>query len=137
MTKQTAITEETNRKKTRYSIVNSNTVFWYRFIVPHMDLYVAGEWEALWNTYIAPDLDNFMQQVFISMSREHLEERSRRGQMPFTIERSGNWWTNDDEAGTTDGFDVVSLGKTEGKSATIFTLCFYEQREIEVAEVHD
>ena len=42
---------------------------------------------------------------------------------------------NDDEAGTTDGFDVVSLGKTEGKSATIFTLCFYEQREIEVAEV--
>lgn len=135
VTKQTAITEETNRKKTRYSIINSNTVFWYRFIVPHMDLYVAGEWEALWNTYIAPDLDNFMQQVFISMSREHLEERSRRGQMPFTIERSGNWWTNDDEAGTTDGFDVVSLGKTEGKSATIFTLCFYEQREIEVAEV--
>ena len=55
--------------------------------------------------------------------------------MPFVIERSGNWWTNDDEAGTTDGFDVVSLGKTEGKSATIFTLCFYEQREIEVAEV--
>ena len=55
--------------------------------------------------------------------------------MPFTIERSGNWWTNDDEAGTTDGFDVVSLGKTEGKSATIFTLCFYEQREIEVAEI--
>ncbi len=135
VTKQTAITEETNRKKTRYSIVNSNTVFWYRFIVPHMDLYVAGEWDLLWDTYIAPDLDNFMQQVFISMSREHLEECSRRGQMPFTIERSGNWWTNDDEAGTTDGFDVVSLGKTEGKSATIFTLCFYEQREIEVAEV--
>ena len=135
VTKQTAITEETNRKKTRYSIVNSNTVFWYRFIVPHMDLYVAGEWDLLWNTYIVPDLDNFMQQVFIAMSREHLEERSRRGQMPFTIERSGNWWTNDDEAGTTDGFDVVSLGKTEGKSATIFTLCFYEQREIEVAEV--
>ena len=135
VTKQTAITEETNRKKTRYSIVNSNTIFWYRFIVPHQNLYYQGAWDELWDRFIAPDLDNFMQHVFTAMSRQYLEDSSRKGQMPFVIERSGNWWTNDDEAGTTDGFDVVSLGKTEGKSATIFTLCFYEQREIEVAEV--
>ena len=135
VTKQTAITEETNRKKTRYSIVNSNTIFWYHFIVPHQNLYYQGAWDELWDRFIAPDLDNFMQHVFTAMSRQYLEDSSRKGQMPFVIERSGNWWTNDDEAGTTDGFDVVSLGKTEGKSATIFTLCFYEQREIEVAEV--
>lgn len=135
VTKQTAITEETNRKKTRYSIVNSNTIFWYRFIVPHMDLYVAGEWDLLWDTKIAPNLDDFMQQVFTVMSREYLEGCSRIGKMPFVIERSGNWWTNDDEAGTTDGFDVVSLGKSQGKTAVIFTLCFYESRKIEMAEI--
>ncbi len=135
VTKQTAITEETNRKKTRYSIVNSNTVFWYRYIVPHMDLYLTGDWDSLWEKYIEPDLDSFMQQVFTDMSREYIETASKREIYDFSIERSGNWWTNDDEAGTTDGFDVVSLGKTQGKSATIFTLCFYEDSEIEMTQI--
>ena len=135
VTKETPITEETNRKKTRYSIVNSNTVFWYRFIVPHMNLYVTGQWDKLWDEVIAPDLDSFMQQVFIHISREYLEDMSNRGQMPFTIEKSGNWWVNDDEAGTTEGFDIVSIGTTEGRSATIFTLCYYGDRMVEVAEL--
>lgn len=135
VTKQTAITEETNRKKTRYSIVNSNVVFWYRYIVPHMDLYTTGQWDLLWDNYIAPELDSFMQQIFIRISREYLEEKARAGHMPFTIERSGNWWTNDDETGETEGFDIVSLGSANGKDATIFTLCFYEERAIAVAEL--
>ena len=135
VTKETPITEETNRKKTRYSIVNSNTAFWYRYLVPHMDLCATGQWDKLWDEVIAPDLDNFMQQVFICISREYIEGMSQKGQMPFTIERSGNWWVNDDEAGTTEGFDIVSVGSSDGKSATIFTLCFYEDRIIEVAEL--
>lgn len=135
VTKETPITEETNRKKTRYSIVNSNTVFWYRYLVPHMDLCLTGQWDSLWDEVIAPDLDNFMQQVFISISREYIEGMSEKGQMPFAIEKSGNWWVNDDEAGTTEGFDIVSVGTSDGKSATIFTLCFYEDRIIEVAEL--
>ena len=135
VTKQTAITEETNRKKTRYSIVNSNTVFWYQFIVPHMDLYSTGQWDQLWEEYILPDLDIFMQKVFIAMSREYIEEKSKKGEYPFLIERSGNWWTNDDEAGTTEGFDIVSLGTNGEKDVTVYSLCFYDNRIIEVAEI--
>ncbi len=137
VTKQNAITEETNRKKTRYSIVNNNTVFWYRYIVPNMDLYIADEWDELWDKRIVPELDDFMQRVFIEISREYIEKESTEGSMPFDIERTGNWWTNDDEAGTTEGFDIVSLGKSEGRSATIFTLCFYEDRAIEVIELKE
>lgn len=135
VTKQTAITEETNRKKTRYSIVNSNTIFWYRFIVPHIDLYLMGDWDTLWDSYILPQLDDFMQRVFVSMSREHLEDKSRRGIFPFRIQRSGNWWTNDDEAGTTEGFDIVSLGTAGDKEVIVYSLCFYEDRIIEIAEI--
>lgn len=135
VTKQTAITEETNRKKTRYSIVNSSVIFWYRYIVPHYTQFLTSDWADFYERFIADDIDNFMQQVFIAMSREHIERSSREGLLPFQIERSGNWWTNDDEAGTTDGFDVVSLGKSGDKDATIFTLCFYGERQIEVPEV--
>ena len=55
--------------------------------------------------------------------------------LPFTVEEIGNWWVNDDEAGTTDGFDLVSLGKCDGKSATIFAQCYYNQEPIEVAQL--
>ncbi|MDD6194126.1 MAG: DUF234 domain-containing protein [Lachnospiraceae bacterium] len=135
VTKETPITEETNRKKTRYSIVNSNIVFWYRYLVPHMELCLTEQWDTLWDEVIVPDLDSFMQQVFIDISREYIEGMSQKGQMPFSIEKSGNWWVNDDEAGTTEGFDIVSVGTADGKTATIFTLCFYEDRAIEVAEL--
>lgn len=137
VTKQNAITEETNRKKTRYSIINSNVVFWYRYLVTNREIYLAGKWDELWEKYIEPDLDQFMQQVFISIAREHMEQQSHDGKMPFSIERSGNWWTNDDEAGTTDGFDVVSLGTTEGKNAMVFTLCFYNDEPVEIAEIKE
>lgn len=135
VTKQNAITEESNRKKTRYLIVNTNVIFWYKYIVPHFDLYMEGRFDELWDNYIANDLNDYMQDVLTRMSREYLETQSDNGNMPFTIERSGNWWVNDDEAGTTDGFDVVSLGKTKGKSATIFTLCFYDENPVEIAEI--
>jgi AAA+ ATPase superfamily predicted ATPase len=137
VTKQNAITEESNRKKTRYFITNHNFVFWYRYLVPYRDLYMTGAWDELWEEHIAPDLESFMQQVFIDISREHMEEQSQMGQMPFAIERSGNWWTNDDEAGTTEGFDVVSLGKAQGKSATVFTQCFYNEEPVEIIKLKE
>ncbi len=135
VTKQTAITEETNRKKTRYSIVNTNTVFWYQFIVPNWDVYVADEWDELWDNKIEPNLGKFSQQVFVKMSQEYLERSCAKERMGFDIERSGNWWVNDDEAGTTEGFDIVSLGIAEDKPAAIFTLCFFEERTIGVPEL--
>ncbi len=135
VTKNTAITEETNRKKTRYSIVNFNTIFYYQFIVPNWDLYVTNQWDKLWDEMIAPNMGSFSQAVFVDMSRQYLERSCAKDRMGFEIERSGNWWTNDDEAGTTEGFDIVSLGIADEKPAAIFTLCFYEERTIGVSEL--
>ena len=133
-TKDTAITELTNRKKTRYSIVNTSTLFWYKMIVPNYDLYVAGETEKLWEI-VENSMDEYMETVFIKICGEYLANQSEKNLLPFTVEQIGNWWVNDDEAGTTDGFDLVSLGKCEGKSATIFAQCYYNHEPIEVAQL--
>lgn len=133
-TKDTAITEITNRKKTRYSIVNTSTLFWYKHIVANYNLYVSGQVDALWDT-IKADIDDYMKEVFIKICAEYLRDRSDNNLLPFTIEEIGNWWVNDDEAGTTDGFDLVSLGKCDGKSATIFAQCYYIHEPIEVAQL--
>ena len=133
-TKDTAITEITNRKKTRYSIVNTSTLFWYKLIVPSYDEYVEGDVESLWQS-VQEGIDEYMQDVFIKICGEYLSDRSEKNQLPFTVEEIGNWWVNDDEAGTTDGFDLVSLGKCDGKSATIFAQCYYNHEPIEVAQL--
>lgn len=133
-TKDTAITELNNRKKTRYSIVNTSTLFWYKFIVPHFDLYQSNDSESLWKI-IEAEMDSYMETVFIKICGEYLEDRSDKNLLPFTVEATGNWWVNDDEAGTTDGFDLVSLGKCDGKSATIFCQCYYNHDSIEVAQL--
>ena len=133
-TKDTAITEITNRKKTRYSIVNTSTLFWYKFIVPNYDAYISGDIEKIWND-VEKSMDDYMETVFIKICGEYLADRSEKNMLPFTVEEIGNWWVNDDEAGTTDGFDLVSLGKCEGKSATIFAQCYYNHEPIEVAQL--
>lgn len=133
-TKDTAITEIKNRKKTRYSIVSTSTLFWYKYIVPNFNLYINGDVEELWNL-IEADLDSFMTPVFIRICSEYLSLKSKENLLPFTVEQTGNWWVNDDEAGTTDGFDLVSLGRCEGRSAIVFCQCYYTQSAIEVAQL--
>ncbi len=133
-TKDTAITEITNRKKTRYSIVNTSTLFWYKMVVPNYDAFIAGDVNSLLKAVDA-GMDEYMKDVFTKICAEYLRDRSDKNLLPFTIEEIGNWWINDDEAGTTDGFDLVSLGKCEGKSATIFAQCYYIHEPIEVAQL--
>ena len=133
-TKETAITETNNRKKTRYSIVNTSTLFWYKYIVPNMQYYTTQNIEVLWSV-VEENMHEYMQDVFIRVCREFLENKSENNELPFTIEEIGNWWVNDDEAGTTDGFDLVALGKCDGKSATIFCQCYYNDKPIEVAQL--
>ncbi|WP_028242811.1 ATP-binding protein [Pseudobutyrivibrio ruminis] len=133
-TKDTAITEITNRKKTRYSIVNLSTLFWYKVVVPNYDEYILGNADAIWEKAQAV-MDEYMKDVFIKICAEYLRDRSDKNMLPFTIEEIGNWWVNDDEAGTTDGFDLVSLGTCEGKPATIFAQCYYIDEPIEVAQL--
>lgn len=134
VTKDTAITEVTNRKKTRYSIVNTSTLFWYRYIVPNLALYQANKVEELYNRVMS-DISDFVQTVFVKICGEHLSKLCNEGKYPFVIDAIGNWWVNDDEAGTTEGFDLVALGSTQGKQTTIYCQCYYNEAPIEIAQL--
>ena len=137
VTKESPVTERTNRKKTRYSIVNTSDLFWYHFIVPHMELYYDGEKELLLNEVIKPHLDKYMDQVFIRMCKEYLIEQSADGKLPFSIDDIGNWWENDEEKKTTLGFDLVAVGETEGDDAMMFARCYYEDEPIGIATLKE
>ena len=135
--KENPVTEKTNRKKTQYSIVNSYDRFWYQFIVPNMALYYRGEFGQLLTEKVMPQLDTFKQYVFTRMCREYLLKENGRKSLPLEIEEIGNWWENDDEKHTTDGFDLVALGKREGKSAIVFARCYYTRTPVEIATLKE
>ena len=131
--KENPVTEKTNRKKTRYSIKNSYDRFWYQYIVPNMALYYRGEYAKIISSRIMPKLDEFRQAVFISMCREYLERENEKGTLPFTIDEIGNWWENDEEKHTSEGFDLVAIGRNQDKNSIIFSRCYYTDKPVEIA----
>lgn len=135
--KENPVTEKTNRKKTRYSIKNSYDRFWYQYIVPNMALYYTGNFSKLLSDKVLPKLGEFRQYVFTNMCREFLEKETGKDTLPFTVEEIGNWWENDEEKHTTEGFDLVALGENEGKSAIIFARCYYTERPVEIATLKE
>ena len=134
--KETVITEKTNRKKTRYSIVNMCDLFWFKYVADHIDLYYKGETEEL-KTVILTDVSEYLQEAFIRLSKEYLVTTAADGRMPFTIDEIGNWWLNDEETGTSEGFDIVALGKCEGKDCTIYGRCYFNDKPIEIHELKE
>ena len=134
--KQTPITEKTNRKKTRYSIVNSSDEFWYRFVATHMDLYYTDQRDKLVE-HIENGKNDFMHDVFVKMCKEYLLQKSAKQELPFTIDELGNWWVNDEDNGTSQDFDLVALGKQQGKSATIFGRCYYSDTPVDLRELKE
>ena len=131
--KENPITEKDNRKKTRYSIVNESDIFWYRFIAPHMDMYLCGERERLLKEEIMPNIAGYMRQVFIHVCKDYMKLQSDDPDFPARLFEVGNWWENDDEKMTTAGFDLVAIGERKDEPAMLFARCFYDDDPIDMA----
>ena len=131
--KENPITEKDNRKKTRYSIVNESDIFWYRFIAPHMDMYLTGERQRLLREQIMPHTGDYLRQVFIHVCKDYMIHKSQDPDFPAKLFEVGNWWENDDENMTTAGFDLVAIGEKDDEPAMLFARCFYDDEPIDMA----
>ena len=135
VTKENPVTEPNNRRKTRYSIVHFADRFWYQLVVPHIGLYYMRRVDQLLDEYIMPQMNEFMQPVFIRMCKDYLLHKNEEGWLPFKIHTIGNWWENDEEQGTSEGFDLVAKGESEGADAMIFARCFYRDAPVGMADL--
>ena len=135
--KENPVTEPNNRKKTRYSIVNTSDVFWYRYIVPYMDEYFSDERTRIQENHITGQTEGFLQQTFVDMCKDYLWQRSMAKDLKFHIDEIGNWWENDDEKKTTAGFDLVALGEQEEAPAMLFARCFYQDEKVGMSDLKE
>lgn len=109
--RQQAITEEHNKKKTRYILTDEMLRFWYRFIPEAMDAIEIGKGQLYYQHHVKPQLSSFMGSIFEKMCRQYTLEEGISGAFPCTVTRIGTWWgTNPEKREETD-IDVVGLDK--------------------------
>lgn len=134
--KENPVTEPTNRRKTRYSLVSDHDRFWYQVIVGRYDEYSIGDTESI-REYWEENRDAFMKPVFTRICREYLKRQSDENRLPFIINNVGNWWENDETTGTSVDFDLMATGEAEGKSAYAFGRCFFQEKEVDMLDVKE
>lgn len=133
--KENPVTEPNNRRKTRYSIVNTFDLFWYRFAAPHMDYIYSGRIDEFIDECVMPGIDSFIREVFVKICKEFVAGGGTG--LPVDVNAVGNWWVNDDEKKTTADFDLVCSGTTKDeKSSMIFGRCYFgEKKPVDMASL--
>lgn len=80
-----------NAKKGLYQIKNTFVHFWFRFVYPHLsDLYLMTE-EEFYDTWIAPEITEYLNGAFQKVCMEYLELMSMVNQLPIKVHKIGTW----------------------------------------------
>ncbi len=99
-----------NTKKGLYRIKDRFLHFWYRFVFPNLSNIENRQAERVYNEKIAPFLDEYLSQYFVTVCQEYFQLMSDYQKLPFEIEQMGEWYGKE---GTID-----FMG--EGKDKSLF-----------------
>ena len=91
-----------NAKKGVYQIKDTFINFWFKFIYPHQsDLYLMSD-EEFYDTYIADEINEYLERYFRNVCMEYLMLLNQMGQLPFAIHKVGTW------VGKTGNIDIIA-----------------------------
>lgn len=114
--KETAITDEKNRKKVQYVLKDSMFRFWYQFIPDAVGAIEMDEGDAYYQNIVRPRLPEYMGKVFEDICRFYTLKIGLKGELNCYVTSVGRWWgTNPHKKQPTD-IDVVGLDTRTGKA---------------------
>lgn len=98
-------TAPTKSKRAQYRITDPYVGFWHRFVAPLIAVGSVGlvDPRRLWETMVAPRLDDYMGGVFEQACRQAV--RLGIVKLPFAPVRVGEWW----DAKSREQIDLVAL----------------------------
>lgn len=131
--KESAVTEEDNKKKTSYILADQMFSFWYRYIPSCMLLINTGRSERAYDRIIAPDLQNYMGKVFEKMCLQHLTIMNTLEKLPVDILKLGRWWGNNPILKRQEEIDL--LGVNDMDHAALFGECKYRNETLDMSVV--
>ena len=103
-------------KRAIYRITDPYVAFWHRFVAPLVAIGSVGlvDPRRLWDTAVAPKLDDYMGGVFEQACRQAV--RLGLVKLPFAPVRVGEWW----DARSREQIDVVAV---DGDGALLAAEC--------------
>lgn len=134
VSKESAVTEENNKKKTYYSISDAMFRFWYRYIPGGMDVILSKNGEYLYDEVIAETISDYMGIVFEQMCRQYLLRVNKENMLPLKILNVGRWWGNNPDKKREEEIDIVAYNML--KKQALFGECKF-RNELLGTEVFD
>ena len=121
--KRKCITDEKNKKKTRYVLRDYMFKFWYEFIPKATSVIEMGQGEIYYQKIVKPVLHSFMGSVFEEMCRYYTLMKGITGEYGCFITSVGTWWgvenitdKNGDMRAQSADIDVVALSEIDKKA---------------------
>ena len=117
-----------NAKKGVYRIKDTYVNFYYKFVYPHLsDLYMMQP-ETFYDTYIAKELDEYLNRYFCNVCMEYLSLLNMMGRLPLRVTKMGTW------VGKTGNIDIIAQSATR---ENIVGLCNWEKAEVTIEMCRD
>ncbi len=80
-----------NTMKGIYRITNSLVHFYFRYMYPHYSDLEVMDPEEFYDTYIADDLDHYVEEHFRKACESIINEMNHSGRLPIKVEDYGEW----------------------------------------------
>lgn len=134
--KRKCITEEKNKKKTRYVLKDHMFKFWYEFIPKAHSVIEMGGGDAYYEKIVKPNLHAFMGSVFEEMSRYFTLEQGIRGRFDTFITQTGAWWgvetiENQDGVKYTQSADIDVVAISDIDKIALVGECKFKNEKID------
>ena len=126
--KVSAITEEKNKKKVNYQIVDGMYRFWYKFIPKGRAAIEMNRGEVYYNKYVKPNLHEFMGEIFEDICKCYVLLQGLEGNLKCLTTNVGKWWGQGHDRIPTD-IDVVGIDDISKKA--IIGECKFKNEQID------
>ena len=109
--RRTPITERNpeRTRRGRWRLRDPFFRFWFRFVLPNRSALEAGDPQQVFDSKVAPFLDQHVSIAFEEVCGQHLWDLNRRGELPARYDRIGGWWRGDAEVDLVAVADSGSL----------------------------
>ena len=130
--KDKPLTEDEGRKSI-YLLDDQMFRFWYRFIPNNMSSIATGLSDIVYDKAIAPQLSNYMGQIFEQMCVQYLMRENAKLSLPFVFGRIGRWWGNNPVKKRQEEIDVLAVDDENA----IFGECKWKNELVGIGVLND
>ncbi len=101
--------EKQNAQRGIYKLRDSFFLFWYKFVFPNYSSLEFGDWETVYDTIIAQQLNEFASFPFEDVCIEWLRLQNKKRSLPFVFTQIGRWWDKNVEV------DIIAANEDRSK----------------------